>query len=693
MVHQDTPRTATANLSPPAREGLQIGSQAVFGRFGGAEVLQFGQASPKGLRLDFRNRPEESMSRVLLLVPCLLVLVGCSQPSEPATEQAQKQSDFKPAESSQSASDTSRPSSGDDASSDKAFKPGGARDSDAAIGLPDKASANEESPPQKVADDGQATVKVEFLKLLTPTDVIKANLSTEDIGAFHKRYTKIVTEVLQQSTASCQVMVKFTLRADQPHKLVIGHKGNAPEALLQTLHTRLSSMPTHHTKKDPVSFQTVYSVTDSRTAARRKATATADAVSRLEKLMKADDRKPVPKAPNISPAQALADAKRLGWVTLKPLIEHLGTANESDYPGIRAWLADFRKATKGIDDEVDPASWPQVAIDELVTRNPHFWQAYFEMPPADPGVTALHGALLQLAGEFSRSTYILLVGLQRPGIDEEIAKLMRSQIFANELVFAAFDVQVRAGIKQFDAGDYAAAEKSFRDTLQQFPNYGWCLFELGLTYHHQDAIAAGRKPPKLGSVQTNEQAKLSGRVLEQYRLARRHDPLFWRAYQGSDKKVINSVMALTRFGLPAWKKIVSAKAANVSDKNLMTLGAVAQVAQIHDLALGCIQVIVARRGNYATQDFGPLRENIQALASGPPIDRTIERLAGKRLKLFQLIPVNGKGTSGKLTKPADKGDAKGAANVDPSSGSAADETGRDKPEGAAAGSTDTAGID
>jgi hypothetical protein len=38
-------------------------------------------------------------------------------------------------------------------------------------------------------------------------------------------------------------------------------------------------------------------------------------------------------------------------------------------------------------------------VDALVTNNPHYWQAYYEVVPGDPGLGLLHGGLLHFGGE------------------------------------------------------------------------------------------------------------------------------------------------------------------------------------------------------------------------------------------------------------------------------------------------------
>src|SRR2546425_438669 len=70
--------------------------------------------------------------------------------------------------------------------------------------------------------------------------------------------------------------------------------------------------------------------------------------------------------------------------------------------------------------ESPPDKWPALDVDALVSRNPNFWRAYFEIAPGDPGLMLLHAGLLLSAGEATRASYLLVVAGQRPGVPKEI---------------------------------------------------------------------------------------------------------------------------------------------------------------------------------------------------------------------------------------------------------------------------------
>lgn len=430
-------------------------------------------------------------------------------------------------------------------------------------------SSPNEPASESTSNENSATAKVEvaFLKLLTAEDVIQANIPADEIANVHKAYTKHVEQVFSKSPVSCHLMITITLSPEDPHELQIAHQGNAPEELLSQLQEQLSGLETPNTAQDKVSFQTVYKVTDTKTAEQQQRAAANDLVDTLTKTMKdpLGIESPPPPDPGVEPAEALAQARQVGWTAAASLIAGLEKADAATFPGAHAWLGDYRKATDGLDPKATPNSWPEIDIDELVTHNPNFWQAYYEIAPGDPGLMMLHAALLQGAGEISRSSYIIALAKQRPNIDKGVLPFMNGIQGNNQQVLNAFNPLVRRGIELFDAGDYSAAAKQFEETLEIWPQYGWCLFELGLTTFFRDEIEAGREPPKFGTAGVDASVKLSERVVSLYESARWHDPLSWRSYQGSDQKVIQGAVAWTKFGLAAWKEVSTEP--NVADQH------------------------------------------------------------------------------------------------------------------------------
>ena len=68
----------------------------------------------------------------------------------------------------------------------------------------------------------------------------------------------------------------------------------------------------------------------------------------------------------------LAMARQCGWDVALAMIERIESNKVPGFPGIQAFLADFRTQTKGLDPHKDPERWPKVDVDALTTHNPHF---------------------------------------------------------------------------------------------------------------------------------------------------------------------------------------------------------------------------------------------------------------------------------------------------------------------------------
>jgi hypothetical protein len=113
-------------------------------------------------------------------------------------------------------------------------------------------------------------------------------------------------------------------------------------------------------------------------------------------------------------------AKSFGWQLTILIVKKLEASNRGGFPGMQAWLQDFRKATKGINLQTAPNRWPvKIDADALMTRNPNFWRAYYEIAPADFGLMILQAGLLLAAGEVSRASHVVLIAGQAPGIPKD----------------------------------------------------------------------------------------------------------------------------------------------------------------------------------------------------------------------------------------------------------------------------------
>jgi hypothetical protein len=333
----------------------------------------------------------------------------------------------------------------------------------------------------------------------------------------------------------------------------------------------------------------------------------------------------------------LREARRTRWQMATLIIENLKEGDLKNYPGIQAWLNDFARAAKGVDPKAAPALGAVLDVDALTTRNPNFWQAFYEIAPGDPGLVLLQGGLLLHAGEAVRASHLLLVSKQRPGIPKELQQGFDVLLAHCQKTGEESDRLVDEGIKLHDKENYAGALQKYQEARVVWPQNGFAHYEMGLTFYHQQVIAAGGKPPPAGTLVVNKGPKPSAAVKEAYAKARRHDPFQLKAYQGDDQEVIRGFLALAKQGLPAWQKVVRKGGGPVDNDVLEQLAAACQEAGNHELALVTRQVMVARRKRYAPADHPFITASLRKLVPGKQTEKVLQRLAAGRLELRQLV--------------------------------------------------------
>ena len=146
-----------------------------------------------------------------------------------------------------------------------------------------------------------------------------------------------------------------------------------------------------------------------------------------------------------------------------------------------------------------------------VTHNPHFWHAYFEIAPGDPGMGLLHAGLLLGCGEATGALHVIEFYQSRPGIPKAVGETLGILHNATRRALVRSPTRrTQAGIQLFDAADYVGAVKKYREALKIWPQNGWAYYELGYTLHTQDRLAAGEKtgPPQSVQIKVNDQVKV-----------------------------------------------------------------------------------------------------------------------------------------------------------------------------------------
>jgi hypothetical protein len=329
---------------------------------------------------------------------------------------------------------------------------------------------------------------------------------------------------------------------------------------------------------------------------------------------------------------ALGAGRRSGWEVAGIFIENLGQGDLTPWPGTKAWLRDFRAQTKGIAEQTPVADWPKVDIDVLLERNPNFWRMWYEVAPGDPTLMGIYAGLLLSQGEAMRAAYVVELGRHRPGIPKVIGDVLDRIQGGAMAGMKASNGKTSEGTTLFDNGDYAGALEKYREALKLCPQNGWTHYEIGYTIRTQSLVARGLPPPKPNSIKANAKLDDPPEVAASFARARRHDPLQFMAYQGSDQEVLRGLFALVQKVRPSWEKLRQKDLDRSAQYYaLRDVGEGFQEAGVHDLALLARQILVARRCRYDPADHPFIAKSLRKLAPGETTEAVLKRLGSKEL--------------------------------------------------------------
>ena len=339
------------------------------------------------------------------------------------------------------------------------------------------------------------------------------------------------------------------------------------------------------------------------------------------------------------------DETRAGaWHIAVAIVSQIEKTDTKDFPGLRSWLKDFHAVhAKRGEGEATKAFRP-VDSDALVTRNPNWWAAFYEIAPGDPAVLSLHGLLLLAGGEPQRAQQLAAIGIQRPGIPDLHRQALRMVMNESQKAMARANETTHTGVRLHDARDYDGAIKKYDEALALNPSNGWTHYERGFSIRIRAYVKAGRPVPENGQFIINgNDADLPEEkdVAADFAQARLHDPFQFNAYQGSDKKVIASILPLHEKIRPVWEQVMQDATKPLDDGTLLKLAEGCHEVGIHDYALVTRQILIARRKRYAPEDHPIISEHLRALAAGPVVERTIKQLAGEKMRGLMFVPPEG----------------------------------------------------
>lgn len=321
-------------------------------------------------------------------------------------------------------------------------------------------------------------------------------------------------------------------------------------------------------------------------------------------------------------------AKREAWGWAVLVASVLERQDNNAFPGIRAWLADFRRLEAAMPVGGAGVPFPALDSDALVSRNPRFWSAYYEIAPGEPGLALLHAALLLCGGEAQRAAVIATLGMQRGATPVEFRRGLEMVIAGAHAAQAGSQALVRQGVALHDVRHFDGALRKFDAALAEWPANGRAYYERGSTLRLQALADAARvRPASTAAADEEEPPGDPPGTIEAFAFARRHDPFCVMAYQGEDPAALTGMMALVRTALPIWEAMRKRPEAPATREELRDLSEACRDAGIDEYALAARQQFVARNRHYKSDDVELIVAGVQRLAPAADVGATLARIA------------------------------------------------------------------
>jgi hypothetical protein len=336
------------------------------------------------------------------------------------------------------------------------------------------------------------------------------------------------------------------------------------------------------------------------------------------------------------PFPELQAAQRAAWETVGILAQGMAGSDPGRFPGIHAWLKDYRSLGGSSGKPPQNAPLPKIDPQRHISRSPVFWRAYFEQAPGDAFTLLWHGALLLGSGEASRAAYVLLLARQSRDTEKPILEAIDGLLEHSQSVVQRGAQHVAEAVKLHDEGNPAAAAVRLRSLIAVWPANALAHYELALTSASRQYADAGRKPPPRARLSIHTDLPPSAEVLSEYARARAHDPLLIRAYQGNETPAGDALLVLGKTVRPLWDIIARDTQAETRDETLWQLADALHEAGIAELALTAAQVVIGREGSYDDADRKFIAANLKSLAPGA-VDAVLKRLAQTPAQFIRFI--------------------------------------------------------
>jgi len=332
----------------------------------------------------------------------------------------------------------------------------------------------------------------------------------------------------------------------------------------------------------------------------------------------------------------LQAARRAAWETVGILAHGMTGADPSHFPGIQAWLKEYRALGGPIGKPPSNAPLPKLDPERHIARSPVFWRAYFEQAPGDGFTLLWHGALLLASGEASRAAYVLLLARQAREIEKPIVEALDGLLQHAQLVVQRGAQRAADAARIHDEGNPAQAAAQLRLHLAAWPANALAHYELALATAARQYLDAGRKPPSRSRLSIHAELPASAEVMAAYARARLHDPLLIRAYRGNETPAGDVLLVLGKTLRPLWDIVARDTQAETTDQTLWQVTDALHQAGLAVLAITAGQVLIGREGGYDDGDRKFIADNLGNLApaAGGPV---LKRLSQEPARFIRFI--------------------------------------------------------
>ena len=330
-----------------------------------------------------------------------------------------------------------------------------------------------------------------------------------------------------------------------------------------------------------------------------------------------------------APVDPVMEALQTGATVAQLFLSYLEPNATPDFPGTDAWVKGTGATLAALDKDHPSEAWKALDPEQLITHNPAWWQSYYEVAPADPGMALLHAGALLTAGDAQRAMIILRLALNYDNLDAGSARIIISVMQHAGAYMEPSHQIVREGVILHDKGDFEGAIAKYDAALKVWPRNGWALYEKGFSIMLHEK-AASDHPPLVNTL---------------FARSRSMDPFQWNAWQGKLKDIPGMAEMQTKVR-PVWAKCLANINFKMSDSELSDMADTLQLAQVDDLALVVRQLLIHRRGRYASADHSFIATSLRRLVPGDRTDATVTKLGGETFKAIRLYDP--------IQKPAEK---------------------------------------